>query len=219
MTDLDWEKRPEEFALRDMAWARGCGDGLPRRRLPDGEPWTEDNVRVIQENGVQGREREVPDLDVRSNLEWDKVYPDETLPKLELAPGVTARAAWGQGTLYEYVTLEPGAVYPEETLTVEAITTVRAGRLTLRVDEEDHTLAGNDVIYLAEGTRRRLEAGAEGAELVEVFFPSENRPPGVGRCPGRTRRDAGSGGDALVGGGKGLQHGADSAHASDPRRQ
>ena len=88
-----------------------------------GEPWREDNARVIQENGVQGREREVPDLDVRSNLDWDKVYPNETLPNLELAPGVTARAAWGQGTLYEYVTLEPGAVYPEETLAVEAITT------------------------------------------------------------------------------------------------
>ena len=136
-----------------------------------GEPWTEDNARVIQENGVQGREREVPDLGVRSNLDWDRVYPDETLPKLELAAGVTARAAWGQGTLYEYVTLEPGAVYPEETLAVEAITTVRAGGVTLRVDDEDHPLAKNDVIYLAEGTRRRLEAGAEGAELVEVFSP------------------------------------------------
>ena len=136
-----------------------------------GEPWSEDNARVIQENGVQGREREVPDLGVRSNLDWDKVYPNQTLPNLELAAGVTARAAWGQGTLYEYVTLAPGAVYPEETLSVEVITTVRDGSVTVRVEDTDHTLARNDVIYLAEGTRRRLEAGDEGAELVEVFSP------------------------------------------------
>ena len=70
---------------------------LPVAGCQLGEPWREDNARVIQENGVQGREREVPDLDVRSNLDWDKVYPNETLPNLELAPGVTARAAWGQG--------------------------------------------------------------------------------------------------------------------------
>ena len=209
MTVLDGRREHEEFTFREMAWSRGCCcvDGIARRRLPDGEPWTEDNARVIQENGVQGRDREVPDLGVRSNLDWDKVYPDETLPKLELAPGVTAKAAWGQGTLYEYVTLEPGAVYPDETVGCGGDHHGPGGGLTLRVDDEDQTLGKNDVIYLAEGTRRRMEAGSGGRGTGRGLFPSENRPPGVGRRRGRTGRDAGSGSDALVGGWKGLQYG------------
>ena len=136
-----------------------------------GNSWKDANEQIIEKHGISGREREVTDLEITSNLDHDKVYPMETLPSLALAQGIVARAAWGRGTLFEYVTMDAGAIYPEETLSVEVITTVRKGSITCRVNGVDKELSKDDFLYLTGGTTRALLGGLEGAELIEVFSP------------------------------------------------
>ena len=142
----------------------GCGVD-PR------DAWRSENAAIIQRENIAVREREIPPVDVASNLDPLKAYSQSELPVIQIAPGVAAAAAWGRGTLYEWVEMDADTTYPEEVLDGEVISIVQSGSLTCSTSGQDLELVKDSVLYLAEGAQRSLKAGPEGCKLVEVFSP------------------------------------------------
>ena len=135
------------------------------------EAWEDRNARYIAENGLTSREREVPEPEVAVAMEAGKVYATADLPGIAIAEGVRASVSWGRGTLLEWLEMEPGALYPEQTLPGELITAVQSGSATCAVDGREVELGGRSFLYLTDGMRRTLRAGADGFVAMDVFSP------------------------------------------------
>ena len=133
--------------------------------------WADRNQRVIDEHGITGRTREIPDVDVPMFLSPGRIVENSTLPTVTLAPGVTARLAWGRGALLEQVEMQPDAVHPEQVLGEELILIVREGSAAVTFDGRTVELAKDDVIYLQPGTTRSVAAGPQGISTFEVYSP------------------------------------------------
>src|SRR5688572_6099112 len=91
----------------------GCSSDEPQ--------WRDLNQRVIDENKVTGRTRELPDVNVPMVLADGEPVERNKLPTITIAPGVTAALGWGRGALLERVEMQPGAAYPSQTLAEELI--------------------------------------------------------------------------------------------------
>src|ERR687891_242400 len=57
-----------------------------------------------------------------------------TLPVITIAPGVMATLGWGRGALLERVEMQPGAVYPAQSLAEELIIIVEDGSATVDLE-------------------------------------------------------------------------------------
>ena len=88
-------------------------------------------MRVIDENKVTGRTRELPDVTVPRLLADGEPVERNKLPVITIAPGVTAALGWGRGALLERVEMQPGAAYPAQTLAEELIIIVEEGSATV----------------------------------------------------------------------------------------
>ena len=75
---------------------------------PPGNGWRALNQKVIEENNVKGRERDIPHTEVTPSLEAGKTVPSAELPVIRIAEGVQASVAWGEGVLMERLTMEGG---------------------------------------------------------------------------------------------------------------
>lgn len=135
------------------------------------ESWANRNAAYIEEKGLVSRIRQIAQPEVSVAMEAGKVYAMADLPSIELADGVTASVSWGRGTLLEWLTMEAGASYQEQTLPGELITAVQSGSATCVVDGKKLELSGKSFLYLTEGMRRTLQAGPDGFVAMEVFSP------------------------------------------------
>lgn len=153
-----------------------CGLGLVATMLvlagcANDPPWHDVNQRVIAQNKVTGRTRELPAVTVPMVLADGEPVERGKLPVITIAPGVTAALGWGRGALLERVEMAPGAVYPEQTLTEELIIVVEDGSATIQVDGRSVELARDHVLYLQPGAVRSVTAGAVGWKAFEVYSP------------------------------------------------
>ena len=166
------------IANHDLTWP-GCLDvngliasaAITDEGDTDMEGWEARNAQWVEKLSLKIRDRVVPDTAVVLGVEPGAVYPTEELPEITIAPGVTARASWGQGSLLETLAMEPGAEYPEHELTGEVITRVLSGSATCGVDGRSLKLDPGSVLYLTEDTKRTLRTGSEGLRALEVFSP------------------------------------------------
>jgi gluconolactonase len=133
--------------------------------------WAARNANVINQHGITGRTRDIPLVNVPNVLAPGEPVESRSLPEVTLAPGVTARLAWGRGALLADVQMEPGSSSGEETLREELIVIVREGTATLRFDGTTVSLADSDVIYLEPGSVRSIQAGPDGFRAFEVYSP------------------------------------------------
>jgi len=149
--------------------------------------WEALNAKLIKEHNIQGRIRtDIPETQVVSNLKPGLVNNFKKLPITEIAPGVQARMYWGKGTLINWMSLDPLAETPEETLPCERIMFVTKGSVkqlvsgsfvTLRAlerEEPDGAHGGtpkNEFVFLEKGTRNAVKAGDGGAEILEAYWP------------------------------------------------
>jgi gluconolactonase len=145
---------------------RGSGD-------PAGSAstWTDRNQRVIDQHKITGRARVLPAVSVPMTLTAGEPVERRTLPAVTLAPGVTATLGWGRGALLERVEMQPGAVYPSQTLNEELIIVVQEGAATMDVDGKAVELTKDAVLYLQPGAVRSLRAGSSGWKAFEVYSP------------------------------------------------
>lgn len=149
--------------------------------------WADTNDKVIKEFNVVGRTRtDIPDTKVVSNLKGGQVDNIANLPVINLASGVTAKAYWGQGALVSFITLEPNAAMPEQTIKGERFMFVFTGYVqelingnyvklkAIPADSPDGTHGGmskREFVYLQEGAKTAIKAGEAGAKIVEVYSP------------------------------------------------
>ena len=133
--------------------------------------WRALNQKVIEEHNIQGRERDIPHTEVTPSLEAGKTVPAAELPVIQIAEGVQATVAWGEGALMELLSMEAGSSYPEQALAEELITLVQEGSATCVVGEETFELGKDSVLYLTPGSKRSLKAGSQGLKAIEVFSP------------------------------------------------
>ena len=150
-------------ALVGLALTVGCSNGDP--------PWDEANRRVIEQNGVKGRTREVPGVRVPMALGDGVPVEASTLPVVTIAPGVTATLGWGRGALLERIDMRPDAVYPSQTLNEELIVIGREGSARVEYDGKTAELTKDQALYLQPGSVRSVKAGASGWKAFEVYSP------------------------------------------------
>lgn len=136
-----------------------------------GGDWGARNQRVIDENGITGRTRDIPALEVPNVLAPGQPVEMATQPVATIAPGVTAHLAWGRGALLERLEMTANAVYPEQALAEELIVVAREGSATFTFDGQTVQLVKDDVIYLQPGATRSIQAGPDGFKAFEVFSP------------------------------------------------
>ena len=149
--------------------------------------WVIKNEKLIQEKNLSGRTRtDIPKVKLASSLEPGVVMSFTQVPEVEVAAGAVAKLYWGKGNLVCWIKLEAGAEIPKEVLPGERIMVVMKGEVdqiidgsyvTMRsvpADVPDGTHGGtqrNDFIYLEKGAENAVKAGAEGAEILEVYWP------------------------------------------------
>jgi gluconolactonase len=150
-------------ALAALIFTAACSTGGPQ--------WADANRRVIEQNNVTGRTREVPSVRVPMKLADGEPVEAATLPTVTIAPGVTATLGWGRGALLERVEMAPGAVYPSQTLNEELIVIAREGSATIEFDGKTAELTKDHALYLAPGSVRSVKAGAAGWKAFEVYSP------------------------------------------------
>ncbi len=151
------------------------------------QEWADLNTKVIAEYHVKGRTRtDIPDTKVPSNLTGGKVTNMSTLPDIQLAGGVIAKAYWGKGALMSFITMAPNAAIPESKISGERFLFVLSGEVKEWVDGSQATLRGvprdtidgihgkapvREFLYLQDDARTAVAAGPGGAKILEVFSP------------------------------------------------
>jgi len=146
--------------------------------------WKKINDRVIKEQNVTIRTRtDIPETNVTPSLEPGQIINKANLPAVQLAAGVTGKMYWGKGALVNWVTMEPNAEIPKETLPGERIMVIWKGAVEQLVNGEYvpmkcYSTVTNwtntphrDFVYLRQGDDNGVKAGPEGAEFVEVYWP------------------------------------------------
>ncbi len=150
-----------------------------------GEPsWKKLNNKVIAEKNVAVRSRDdIPETNVIPSLEPGQITTKKDLPEVELAPGVKGRMYWGKGVLVNWMTMEPGAEIPTESLQGERLMVVWSGSVDQLVNGEFVTMSQyntvtnwtntphRDFVYLQKGAENAVKAGTEGAEILEIYSP------------------------------------------------
>ncbi len=149
--------------------------------------WAAINKQVIKKNNVVGRVRkDFPKTGVKSNLADGKVDNINNLPELKLADGVSAKAYWGKGQLVSLITMEPNSFIPEKSVKGERFMFVFEGDVqelingeyvslkAITADSPDGThgnLSKREFVYLQDGSKTAIKAGAKGAQIIEVYSP------------------------------------------------
>ncbi|MBE9511967.1 MAG: SMP-30/gluconolactonase/LRE family protein [Bacteroidetes bacterium] len=149
--------------------------------------WKVRSDKIIKESGLERRVRkDIPETNVVSNLKPGVVSNINTLPITEIAPGAKAQIYWGKGNLINWMTLEPHAEIPVETLPGERLMFVMKGSVdqlingsfitmsALEREEPDGINGGTpkiEFVFLEKGSENAVKAGEKGAEILEVYWP------------------------------------------------
>lgn len=142
------------------------------------EPWRKRNAAVVNQHNLTTRDRVIPQTDVPRGVEPGQTYELNDLPVIQIAPGVKASVAWGDGALLEILEMAPGSVYPQQQLSEELITVVQEGSAQCEFrykknipGDQKVSLTKDTLIYLTPDTHRVLRAGPKGLKAIEVYSP------------------------------------------------
>jgi gluconolactonase len=158
-----------------VLFSAGCGGG------PE---WKALNDKVIAEQDVTIRTRDdIPETGVVPNLEPGTIYKKNDLPAVEIAPGVIGKMYWGKGVMVNWMKLEPNAKIPREKLPSERIMVVWSGTVDQLINGSLVTMKEyitktnwtatphKDFLFLEKGADNEVIAGADGAEILEIYWP------------------------------------------------
>ncbi len=146
--------------------------------------WKKLNDKVIAEKNVTIRTRDdIIETNVVPSMEPGQIVNKNNLPGVELAPGVNGKMYWGKGVLVNWATMEPGAEISRETLPGERLMIVWSGSVDQLINgtfvtmRQYNTVTNwsstphKDFVYLQKGAENAVKAGAEGAEILEIYWP------------------------------------------------
>ncbi|MFC1606887.1 SMP-30/gluconolactonase/LRE family protein [Candidatus Latescibacterota bacterium] len=149
--------------------------------------WKATNDAVMEAHGLSFTPRaDVKETAVVSNLEAGVVTNLKSLPDVEIAPGAKGKMYWGGGNLINWMTLQPGAEIPRETLAGERIMVVWEGSVQQLINGSFVEMIAiaptpitgingiaprKDFVFLAKGAENAVKAGSDGAKILEVYWP------------------------------------------------
>jgi quercetin dioxygenase-like cupin family protein len=89
----------------------------------------------------------------------------------ELAPGISAKIAWGEKLMLSLVILAPDSVVPEHSHVHEQMGMLISGTMELSMEGKQVRLSGNEMYLVPGGMRHSAKAGPEGAVALDAFAP------------------------------------------------
>ena len=95
----------------------------------------------------------------------------EAIAPQRIWEGILARSVNGQRITMAVVELDPGAVVPDHHHENEQLGIVLQGALTFRVGEETRELGPGGTWRILSETPHEVEAGPDGAVVIDVFTP------------------------------------------------
>ncbi len=165
----------------------GCGSIQPQGQSSTmGPGWELLNKRIIEAENVSMRERDVPRTGIQTNVGEGQVSNLSDILPIQLAPGVEAKAYWGEGNLLSFISMAPNAVMPRETIIGERFLFVMEGQVKELANGEYMTMVGEkreppngvsarmprrEFIYLVDGDESHITAGPQGAEILLLYAP------------------------------------------------
>lgn len=92
-------------------------------------------------------------------------------PGKELRPGVNIQTMWGENMLLSYINFQPNANIPAHHHSQEQISVILRGEVTMTIGGETRVLKPGDVYLVPSDVEHGGHAGAEGAQMMDVFSP------------------------------------------------
>lgn len=156
-------------------------------RCTSAPEWQKKNGELIKQHALTVRQLSgIPKTNVESNLTAGEVTSLDSLPGIDLFPGVKAKIYWGGGTMVSILHLEPNAGIPEEVLPSDRFVFVVEGSIDQLIDGSPVTMISRkreepdgvrnatpktEFVFLEKGSKNALTAGPSGAKLIEVSSP------------------------------------------------
>ena len=100
-----------------------------------------------------------------------RVWSPARMKPRTLAPGVSAKIAWGEKLMFSLVVLEPDAVVPEHSHPHEQMGMLVSGTMEFSIEGKAVTLTGNEMYLVPGGVRHAAKAGPGGAVALDAFAP------------------------------------------------
>lgn len=150
--------------------------------------WMKVNKKLIKDNKIQVRERaDLVDTGITPSLTPGVVTPSDSLKVIEIAPGVKAKLYWGKAVLVAWVTMDPNAEIPKESLATSRMMVMVKGSVEQLVNGAMEKMECSDVppgyfwgsgfvgykhaLILDKGAENAVKAGPNGAEFCEIYAP------------------------------------------------
>ncbi len=105
-----------------------------------------------------------------------------------LAPGVSAKIAWGKKLMLSLVLLEPNAAVPEHSHPHEQMGMLVSGTMELTVGGKTTLLSGNEMYLVPGGVLHSARAGPEGVAALDAFSPPREEYKRRRTAPKRRKR-------------------------------
>ncbi len=99
------------------------------------------------------------------------VWTPARMKPRKLAPGISAKVAWGEKLMLSLVVLAPNAVVPEHSHPHEQMGMLVSGTMELAVEGRPSMLSGNDMYLVPGGVPHSAKAGPRGAVALDAFAP------------------------------------------------
>jgi len=160
---------------------------FPGTGSSDEPEWKAVNEKLIRAHNIEERIRtDIPETGIEPYPEPGVPINISDIPETELAPGVKARMYRGKGILVNHMTFSPGAEIPKEMLPGDRIMIVVKGSVGQLINGSAVIMVGYgyermtpvsgrrgrmDFVYLEKGAENAVKAGADGAEIIEVYQP------------------------------------------------
>lgn len=150
--------------------------------------WMKVNKQLVKENKIQVRERtDLVETGITPSLEPGKVTPGDSLKVIEIAPGVKGKMYWGKAVLVNWVTMDPNAEIPKETLPAARMMVMVKGSVEQLVNGKMEKMECTEIapayyystgyvgykhaLILDKDSENAVKAGPKGAEFVEIYAP------------------------------------------------
>jgi quercetin dioxygenase-like cupin family protein len=95
----------------------------------------------------------------------------DDIPTFAMAPGVDARALFGERSMFNLVDLAPGSSVAPHSHPHEQLGVILKGVLVLTLDGETHELGPMDAYVVPGDVEHSATCGPEGATVRDVFTP------------------------------------------------
>jgi quercetin dioxygenase-like cupin family protein len=101
----------------------------------------------------------------------------ESVPAVEVLPGVTRQTVSGTSATVVRYSYAPGSVFPIHSHREEQITVVHSGRIVFTVEDDELELGAGQIAVIAGGVPHGARVIGEELVVTDNYIPSGQRAP------------------------------------------